>query len=255
VEYYIQQIHIGKNRSIEFNHIYFLFSRRKDYTFHWEFDGQICSQIQENFNSVKHVIIRSKNITNNFLKYFPNATELTIREYFKPTDVSVPKVLNRILSLNKLTKLVIRSDYSFAQIVKLIRFTPNLHTLKFKLLSLQQINSELIQQSQTFQYVSNTNKITDLDLRTDSTLEKTQLIVNLFPRLKYLKTGMKKEEIHQIVRFLLTKTNPATRHLFFLCIAEIPKRCLKELNLLIKSKNLLDDYYMKFVNRDLYLWW
>jgi hypothetical protein len=66
---------------------------------------------------------------------------------------------------------------------------------------------------------------------------------------------MKKEEIHEIVRFLLSKTTTQTQHLFFLCISEIPKRCLKELNMLIKLENLLDDYFIKFVNRDLYLWW
>jgi hypothetical protein len=62
---------------------------------------------------------------------------------------------------------------------------------------------------------------------------------------------MKKEDIYKIVRFLLSKTND----LFSLCITEIPQRCLKEFNMIIKAENLLDDYYIKFVNRDLYIWW
>jgi len=81
------------------------------------------------------------------------------------------------------------------------------------------------------------------------------LIVGLFPKLEYLKIGMKKEEIHQIVRLLMSKNNTQTRHLFLLCISEIPKQCLEELNILIQSEKLLDNYYIKFVNRDLYLGW
>ncbi|CAF5084069.1 unnamed protein product [Rotaria sp. Silwood1] len=86
-------------------------------------------------------------------------------------------------------------------------------------------------------------------------LNEIQLIVNLFPQLDYLKTRMNRKEIRQITKYLLSKTNDKTQHLFFLCISQIPKVCLKELNILIKSENLLDNYLIKFINRDLYLWW
>jgi hypothetical protein len=233
-----------------------VFSRRKDYTFHWDFDQQICSHVQENFNSVEHVHIDSKQAIINYVNYFPNTTELTINHYFKTIDDSIPKILNDIVPLEKLTKLVIEcSNFPLEQIIKLIRFTCNLRTLKFNLPSFGEINYKSIKQSQNFQYVSNVNKIQHLDLRVDCSLERIELIVSLFPKLEYLKIGMKKEEINEIVRFLLSKTNHQTRHLFFLCISEIPKRCLKELNMLIQSHNLLENYSMKFVNRDLFLWW
>ncbi len=233
-----------------------MFCRRKDYLFYEQFEQQNCSYRQENFNSVKHVSIHTKQITANPIKHFPNATELTIKQYFKTYGDSIPRTLNRIVRLKKLTKLVIDChDFRFEEIIKLIRFTSNLHTLKINMPSFGNINSELIQQSRTFQYVSNTNKIKYLDLRYNCTLEKIQLIVNLFPKLEYLKTGIKKEEINEIVRFILTNNNTQTGDLFFLCISEIPKRCLKELNMLIKSENLIDNYLIKFVNRDLHLWW
>ncbi len=82
-----------------------------------------------------------------------------------------------------------------------------------------------------------------------------QLIVNLFPQVEYLKIRMIRKEIEQIIRYLLSKNNLKTRRLFFLCISETPKIYLRKLNILIKSENLLDVYFMKFVNRDLYLWW
>jgi len=82
-----------------------------------------------------------------------------------------------------------------------------------------------------------------------------ELIINLFPQLEYFKTGIQRTEIVQIMRYLLPKNNKKSRHLFFLCISEIPKICLREINMLIKCEKLLDDYFIKFVNRDLYLWW
>jgi hypothetical protein len=228
------------------------FCRRKDFTIHWEFDQETCSPIQEHFKSVKHVLLGGQEILKNSAKHFPNATELTIKDGFRTPDASFSKTLNRIIPLTKLTKLAIQSSkFSFEQILHLIRFTPNLHAFKFSLLSLREINSKSIEQSEIFQYVSKTNQIRNLELRTDSTLEEIQLIVKLFPRLEYLKIAMKKEDIYKIVRFLLSKTND----LFSLCITEIPQRCLKEFNMIIKAENLLDDYYIKFVNRDLYIWW
>jgi hypothetical protein len=233
-----------------------LFSRRKDYTINRDFNQPISRHPQETFNSVKHVHIHTQQTTANCVKYFPNATELTMNYYSKTIDHSIEKTLNHIIPLKKLTKLVIRCFiFPSEQIIKLICYTPNLHTLKIDILPFVEINPNLIQQSRTVQYVSKTNKIKHLDLRAECTLEKTKFIVHLFPKLEYLKIGLKKKERNQIVRFLLSKTNPTTCDLFFLCMSEIPKRYLKDLNMLIKLENLLDDYYMKFVNRDLHLWW
>jgi len=106
--------------------IYICF-RRKDYTFYWKLDKQICPHVQEtNLNSVKHVYICSKRTTNNSVNYFPNATELTIKDYFKTSDDSISTTLNRIIPLTQLTKLVIESyNYPFEQLVKLLCSTPN----------------------------------------------------------------------------------------------------------------------------------
>jgi hypothetical protein len=218
---------------------------------------QICPYIQRtNFNSFKNVHICSRKATNNCLNYFPNATELTIDYYFKISDDLISRILNRIVPLKQLTKLIIKCyDFTFEQIVSLLRFTPNLHTLKLGLLSMHKTNLKLMKQNENFQYVSNRNKIKNLEMRTSCTLEQIPLIVTLFPKLEYLKTGMNRKEIGEITRYLLSKNNIETRHLYFLCISEIAKICLKELNMLIKTENLLDVYFIKFVNRDLYIWW
>jgi len=253
MEYFIQQIRTGKNRRIIFRHFIFFCSRRKDYTFYWEMDRQICSQVQEtNLNSVKHVRIYSKRITDSCVNYFPNATELTIKNNFKTSDDSISTTLNRIIPLTQLTKLVIEGyDFPFEEIVKLLYFTSNLHTLKLDLLSLNEINLNLRDKNDIFQHVS----IKNLELHDNCTLQKIQSIINLFPQLEYLKTRMNRREIGQIIQYLLSKMNYKTHHLFFLRISEIPKTCLQELNQVFTSTDLLDDYSIKFINRDLYLWW
>ena len=203
---------------------------------------------------MKHVSIHTKQIIPNSIKHFPNATELTIKQYFKTYGDSIPRTLNRIVRLKKLTKLVMHSyAFPFEEIIRLICYTPNLHTLQIiNSSSFVEINSELIQQTGIFRTASNTNNIKYLDLHVECTLEKIRFIVNLFPKLEYLKIGMKKnKEIKQIVRLLLLNK---THHLFMLCLSEISKRYLEELNILIQSENLLNNYLIKFFNHDLYLW-
>ncbi|CAF3800333.1 unnamed protein product [Rotaria sp. Silwood1] len=232
--------------------------RRKTYRFYWQFDQQVYSNMQEkNLNIVKHVHICSKQmIINNYVNYFPNANQLTIEHYFKTCDDSISTTLNCILPLKQLTKLNIKSsNFPFEQIIKLIHFTPNLHTLKLDFLSLNEIYLKLIEQNEIFRYVSNTNKITNIDIREKCTLEIFQLIIYLFSQVEYLKIRINKKEINQIIRYLFSKNTDKIRRLFFLCISQIPKVCLPELDFLIKSENLLNDYSIKYINRDLYLWW
>jgi hypothetical protein len=231
--------------------------RRNDYTFYWELDEQLCSHLKEtNLDVVQHVHICSRQAMNHSVNYFSNATELTIKHYFKTPDDSIAITLARSIPLKQLTKLTIESyDFPFEQIVELLCYTPNLCALKFSLLSLYETNSKLIKQSESFQHVLKTNKIINLELRGCCSLEKIQLVIDLFPQIEYLTTGMNRKEIGQIIRYLFSKTKKTERRLLFLRISGIPKICLKELNVLIKAENLLDDYFIKFIKRDLYLWW
>ncbi len=86
-------------------------------------------------------------------------------------------------------------------------------------LSIYETSSKLIEQSEIFRYVSNTNKIKNLELPNWRFLENIQFIANLFPQLEYLKTGMYRKEIIEITRYLLLNMH----HLFFLCITEYLK--------------------------------
>jgi len=205
-------------------------------------------------NLVKHLHVRYQKSTHNFVNYFLNVTELTIDYRREISNDILITNLDRIVPVKQLTKLAIYlHEFPFDEFLKLLRLTPNLHTLKFYILSLDETSSKL---SQTFKYVSKTNKITNLELLNwSTTVEEIKLIFNLFPQIEYLKIAIDKKEIEQIIRFLFFKPNNKPHHLVFLCIARLPKRCLKQLNMLMESENLLDDYLIKFVYHDLYLWW
>ena len=127
--------------------------------------------------------------------------------------------------------------------------------LELDILSLDGTTAQLIQQNEIFQYVSDTNKIINLEVRKHCSLEIVQLIMNLFPQVEYLKIRMNRKEIIQIMRFLFSKTNRKTSHLSFLCIPKIPKICLRQLDVLFKSKTLVKNYCIKYINQDLYSWW
>lgn len=143
--------------------------------------------------------------------------------------------------------------------ITLLGLTSNLQTLKLCCISIhsQQSDPEYlnIQQSESFKFVSNTNIIKNLILNQMCSLEKVKLIVALCPRLEHLQTGMIRKKLNLIVQFLLLKSNHNTRKLFFLRITKVPKICLREVKRLIKLEKLLDDYFIEFLNRDLYLWW
>ncbi len=234
-----------------------MFSRRKFYKFYWEQHDQLCSHVQDiNFNSVKHVRTCSRHAIDKLVNYFPNTTELTIASYFETPDDSMATTLNRIVPLKQLTILDIEcSGFSLEEIIELMRCTPNLHTLKFGFPPINEIALDSVQRSKIFRNVSKTNKINHVKIHHSCRLVHIPFILNLFPQLQYLKTGMLRSEIGQMVKYLLTKRFSQAYHLFFLCIPQTPKVCLQELNTLIKSENLLDDYFIKIIYRDLYLWW
>ncbi|CAF4786954.1 unnamed protein product [Rotaria sp. Silwood1] len=223
--------------------------RRKDYIFYWEMVNEHCPHVQEmNLNSVKHVYICCKRIANNTLKYFPNATQLTIKYYF---NISAD-TLNRIIPLKQITILIIDLyTFSFEQLTNLLYFLPNIHTLKSNFINYNENN--LL--NDIFEYISKTNKIKNLDIKSLCTLDLIKLIMNLFPKLEYLKTGIYRKEFKEIIQYILSKNNNNTCHLCLLCITEIPKICLTEMDVLIEVEHLLNQYFIKYINRDLYLWW
>jgi hypothetical protein len=211
---------------------------------------------QTNVDSVRHVCIHKSNTMKQFGGHFTNANELTLSKTFDVPRDSIGIHLNRIISLRQLTKLTLACHrLPFKQVIELLHFTPNIHTLKLDSILLYRTDSVSIQQNDIFQLVSKTNAVTTLTIDKEVTFEKIQLLVTLFPRLEYLTINLYKETLESIVRFLSSKSNNNTRYLSSLCISKQRSDLMKNLRLLLESEKLLNDYILKSIHRKLYLWW
>ncbi|CAF1489053.1 unnamed protein product [Rotaria sordida] len=231
--------------------------RRKDYMYYWEIDEELDLYHQrENFKSVKHLNIARK-IKSNRRNYFSNVNQLTIEYYIETLDDdSFITNLKSMIPLKQLTKLVIKfCHFPFEEIIKLLCLTPNLYTLQFDTYSLQEIDLNFTKYNILLQSILKKNKIENLILTGICSLNQIQFIVYVFSKLKYLKIGINSTEISSIIRYLLSKTHNQAQHLFYLCISNILKVCLKETKDLIKLENLLDNYSIECINQDLHLWW
>jgi hypothetical protein len=218
---------------------------------------------ETNFKSVHHVCIQSEEDVIICQNYFPNTTELTLENGFSTTRDSIASILNPIIPLKQLTKLVIQCHhFSFVRVMDLLRNSPNIQTLK--LLSLSNNDCTSIQQSETFRLLSSTNTITDVTLE-PSTLDNIILILALCPRLQRFTLDAHRQNMKSLVRFLLRKSEQNTSHMFSLCFSEatftiascpfVNKDWYHYFEALMKSETLLDDYMLKLVDSDLYLWW
>ncbi|CAF3977440.1 unnamed protein product [Rotaria sp. Silwood1] len=231
--------------------------RRKSYMLYEELDKNVSSlHVETSKDSVQHVYIHNTNAMEQCLSYFPNAIELTLSETFHVPRDSIVISLNRIIPLRQLTKLTFDyHHFPFEQVIELLHFTPNVHTLKLDSILLYQRSSFLIEQNEIFQKVSKMNTITSVTIGNETTLEEIQLVVALFPRLKCLTINLDKEDLKTIARFLLSKPNNNTDYLSTLCVSKQQRGLFTILVTLIESEKLLDDYTIKVINQKLYLWW
>jgi len=192
------------------------------------------------------------------MNYFPNATELIFNDVFSTHPASVTTILNRIIPLKQLTKLVIKCDrFSVQKMIKILCCASQIHTLVLKSMpcSRKQNDYTSIEESKDFKLVSNKNTITNVTCNGWFTLEQIKLLLALCPRLQYLTMNTFGTSLEPITRFLLDKTNQNTRHLYSLCFLTMWSNQFENLDTLIKSETLLDDYILKLIGGEIYLWW
>jgi hypothetical protein len=189
-------------------------------------------------------------------KYFSNATKLTFSYNFGTSRVWLGIILSGIIPLKHLTTLVIDSDsFVWEQLIRLLRFTPNIHTLTLDCQSIEKKDLVSIQQSETFRLVSSTNTITSVTIKERYTSENTRLLVTLCPRLQHLIIDVNEHCIESIVRFILSKCKTNLQGLFSLCIKDTNKSMVELLKSSIESEELLDNYLIKLIGSESYIWW
>ena len=215
-----------------------------------------CSSGFCSFDTVRQVVIHSKDAMELFLSRFSNANELTLATEFDVSGRSFFNDLNRINPLGKLTQLTLQCRrLSWKKFVELLHFTPHIHTLQLLAALIYPADATLIQKNKRFKLVSDTNTVTNIIIDKEITVESLQFLSTLFPRLESLTIRFRREALVPIVAFLLSKVNKSTCRLSSLCIVTRDKALIAYLRNLIDSKDLLQHYTLKQTNQNLYLWW
>jgi hypothetical protein len=255
--YAIQQIHIGRNDLILLIFITYLLLRRKSYTIYGETGKETSLRRREiNLNAVRHLHIQGEKALTNCINYFPNTTALTLLHTFNGNIDQITSILNRIVPLIQLTKLFIDSGaFSCEKIIHLLRFIPNIDTLKIYSINYFATDSALIEKSEAFRLVSHRNLIRNLTVENRCTFEEMKLFVNLCPRLQHINLDIFWKDFESILELLLSKSNNKTQNLFSLCLEHGTKTIVEKLKTLIESKGWIDQYSIELVRSKLYLWW
>jgi len=181
---------------------------------------------------------------------FPNATKLTITgqqwKWFSPS-------VWHIISLAQLTHIIITSYYYiFDGLIDILQYTFNLHTLIIE--STSYIGKhDRFSREETLELVSSQNKTKHLSIKYGCTLDMIKIFTNLCPQLQHITIGTYIESFKPIIRYLLSRKNKLTCHLFSLCIRELHFISIDKLNNVIQS--IINDYSIKVCNRDVYIWW
>ena len=164
--------------------------------------------------------------------------------------------LKRIIPLNQLNTLNIDcQNFCFKQFLRLLQFTPNIHTLTFDCQSISEQNSISIQQNEIFVLVSNSNIITNVFIKERYSSENIKLLVALCPRIQHLTIDTYAQHLQSIVSFILWKTKSNIQHLCSLSMKDTTKSIGQVLQTLIDSEKLLDNYLMELIDGELYIWW
>ncbi len=219
-------------------------------------DKCLCLEEPTDFNSVHHLEIQNEEIMNNCSSFFPNITELIISTSFRTNSRLIPTHLNRIVSLARILILNINcQNFPFNQLLEILSFTLNCHTLTLDSILFPSNNRILKNGFDSFYSKVNENKINNLIIRNDSTLETIKILINLCPRPEHITINLSNQRVQPIIQFLLSKNNINTRYLFSLCFLSMTIEKIRMLKTLIDSDKLLSTYSMKTISDDCYLWW
>ena len=201
-------------------------------------------------HSASHLTIREQMDTITCSSYFPNITKLTLIANFLDENGQFIRDINHIISLSKLKYLLMEEqELRIDQLIELLSLTSNIHSLTFASMFFLHFHPLSIEQTNMIQHISMKNKITELNMIYDCTLEHLQFFVNLCPRLQHLTIDINETLLESILKFLLSNKNS---NLFSLRILDMNKETI---NGIINREMLLENYSIEDADSAINLWW
>ena len=205
---------------------------------------------------VDHLHIRNEKVISQCRHYFPKITKLTLSVSFKDTDVSLPVIFKTILPLKQLTTLAIdHSNVCIGQVLKLLTASPNVQTLILDEQSDSEIEALLKEPSESFRLLSEKNKITTIVVKNVHQKNILEFLVMLCPRMQHLTVYVYRFSNAPILQFILSKAKSNLQDLRLLCLKGMGGFNTGKFKNLIETEELLDNYSIRVIKNELYLWW
>ena len=201
-------------------------------------------------HSASHLTIRQQMNTITCSSHFSNITKLTLNANFLDKNGQFIRDINRIISLSKLKYLLMdEQELCIDQLLELLTFTSNIHSLTFAQMFFLDFHPLSIKQTDMFHQISMKNKITELNIEHGCKLEHLEFFINLCPRLQHLTIGISETSLKSILKFLLSNKDS---NLFSLRILNMNKETINEI---IHREILLENYSIEHENSAIHLWW
>ncbi|CAF1664246.1 unnamed protein product [Adineta ricciae] len=207
-------------------------------------------------DSIRHLLINDLTKVHQCTRYFSKTTELTIDDKNTTDKSHIIKDLPRILSLSQLTNLSMRQiDQEFEIFIKLLRLSPNVHTIKWVSIEKTPKNITSLEKRQNFQLLSKQNQVKTIIITHDYTKKMMEVLVHLCPRVQYISIGRSERSLDATVHYLLSEINGATLRLFSLCVRRACSNWMAYWKNQIESEGVFNDYSIKVIDKNFYLWW
>jgi hypothetical protein len=164
--------------------------------------------------------------------------------------------INRIVPLEKLTKLVVECDYlCISALFKTLNDAKCIQSLKLARYEILDTQFPLIKQVDNDHAMSNRNNVVQLIIRSVCTLEQLQFIMNIFPHIKCLQLNIAYTDYQSIIKFLLLEHRNNNPHLFSLClnILDSNDETVENFKTLIDNEKLLIDYAIAYSNNKVHI--
>ncbi len=202
--------------------MFILFVRRKHYTLSGQYDQDECLCDEESsFDAVRHIDIQNEETMNNCSIFFPNATELIVSIKFCGTCRLITTRLNRIVPLIQLTILTINCEnFPFDQLVEILRFTPNSHTLTLSSILFTRDNPIFSVGLDALRSIVYKNKLKNVIITNEKIFLIVTFFVCIYPRLEHFTIKFS----NRLFNCCYQKLNVHTRHLFSLCFSNLDKK-------------------------------
>ncbi len=209
-------------------------------------------------HSIRYITIKDVRALNDCSKSFPNATELTVdSSRIVRSTLFTTNALRRTISVTHLKKLIIASNYlTFNEIVDVLLYIPNIHTLAIRCIHTNAREVSTVQKSEKFRLVSEQNKVKNVII-SNYFLMTIKMLIDLCPELQHLSFNTFQDPFMETVRFLLSKNARKFSNIssFSLRMFSLDNKLIEKVKTLIQSKKHIDDYSLKILQNEFYLWW